>query len=173
MGKLKLKIGDLFTIPLENQETSFGQIVNFPNSKDVFIMCVFDKKQNVESEIKPKEICESPVLLLGYSTDAKLYHKDWLLVGNYTENISKIVLPFHRLGTPPTDIYLVDYSGKRIKEIDEELFNQLSYQTSYSPIRYENALKAHFKLQEWKNDDYDKLLYEYTLKGNKIALAQV
>lgn len=167
--RFKLNVGNVFTIPLGNGEFGFGQIVIFPKFKSEFIMCVFDIKEKNYDVISVEKICNSPILFLGYSTDAKLYHKDWEVIGNYTSNISAIVMPYHRLGTPPGDIYLTNYKSERVCEIDEETFNKLNYLTNYAPIRYENALKAYFGLQEWKEEDYDKLLYKHTLKSNEIA----
>ncbi len=169
--RFKLNVGDIFTIPLAENEVGFGQIICFPRTKDVFIMVVFDAKIafSYTKEYNMEEIVTSKILFLGYSTDAKLYHKDWEVIGNYTSNISAIVMPYHRLGTPPGDIYLTNYKSERVCEIDEETFNKLNYLTNYAPIRYENALKAYFGLQEWKEEDYDKLLYKHTLKSNEIA----
>ena len=66
-------------------------------------------------------------------------------------------------------MYLVNHKGERLREIDENIFNKLMYKTEIAPIRYENALKAYYKLQEWKGEDYDKMLYTSTLDSNNIA----
>jgi hypothetical protein len=166
--KLKLTEGDVFTIPLGNGEVGFGQIIAFPHSKNAFMMVVFDYKIKESDSYDIKSICQSPILLLGNSLDAKLYHEDWKIIGNNKENISRIVFPYYRLGTPPKDIYIVNYRGERLKEITEKVFNQLQYELNVSPIRYENALKAHFKLQEWKSEDYDRILYTNALKSKEV-----
>lgn len=169
MGKkLKLNIGDVFTIPLGNGDVGFGQIIAFPHSKNAFMMIVFDCRNNEELKYDLDTICDSPILFLGNSLDAKLYHNDWQIIGNYTKNIPKIVLPYYRLGTPPEDIYIVNYKGERLKKISKDIFNQLQYELNVSPIRYENALKAHFKLQDWKAEDYDKILYKLALHSKEI-----
>lgn len=173
MGKLKLKVGNVFSIPINDNEVGFGQLINFPRTKDVFIMIVFDYKEKIKDNYNLEKICSSKILFLGYSLDAKLQHKDWNIIGEFTNNISNIILPYHKLGLPPDDTHITNYKGEIIRIATGNEFSQLSYKTTIAPIRYENALKAHFKLQEWKNEDYDKLLYEYTLKSNEIALSQV
>ena len=168
MTKLKLKEGDVFKITLGNGEVGFGQIITFPHSKNAFIMIIFEYKADLQDNFDIEKICNSKILFLGTSLDAKLYHKDWQIIGNYTKNISQVVLPYYRLGTPPRDIYIVNFKGERLKAINEAVFDQLKYETNISPIRYENALKAYYKLQEWKHDDYDKLLYSEALKSKNI-----
>lgn len=167
--RFKLNEGDIFQIPLGNEEWGVGQIVCFPRTRDAFIMIVFDYKMYDSTSNIIENAIESPILLLGYSTDAKLYHKHWQIIGNDKRLISKVEMPFHRLGTPPEDIFLTNYKNERLKPINEPEFNKLDYLTNYAPVRFENALKAHFGLQEWISEDYDKILYEKTLESVKIA----
>ena len=132
-------------------------------------MCVFDYKQSKSDLVVASKICSSPIIFLGYSVDAKLYHKDWVIMDNYIDNIPKIELPFYRLGIPPEDVYLVNFKGEVKKTISIEIFNQLIYETGFSPIRFENALKAYFGFSNWESEFFDNLLYSYTLKSIEIA----
>ncbi len=168
MAKFKLNVGDIFTIPLSNNQVGFGQIVNFPITKDCFIMVVFDYRQDLKHVVDLANISSSPILFLGYSLDAKLYHNSWSVIGNLIENISQIVLPYHKLGISPNDMSITDYKGKILREATANEFARLSYQTIISPIRYENALKAFYKFKEWNMADYDNLLYKHTLNSNEI-----
>jgi hypothetical protein len=167
---MKLNIGDIFTIPLGNNEVGFGQVVSPYNKKSGgFMMATFNFKCSDEySIIKMEDICKNEVLFLGLTFDAKIYHKDWIILGNYKANIESIKMPFYRLGTPPNDIFMVNYKGDKIRPINEQEFNKLTYRTEIAPIRYENALKAHYKIQEWISEDYDKLLYKKNLE-NQIS----
>ena len=158
MSKLKLKEGDVFNIPLNGEEIGFGQIIAIPD-KSSLVIVLFDKKQGIDKEIDFDKICGSRVIMLGNTFDAKLYHKDWQVIGNYTGNINNIAMPVYRLGTPPGDLYLTDYKGNRLRKITLKEFEELTYQIFIAPVRYENALRAYFGLQEWKSEDYDKLLY--------------
>jgi hypothetical protein len=167
--KLKLKEGDVFTIPLGNDYIGYGQITTFPNSRDVFVLCVFDFKNIIGVSTSLEAICNSPIIFLGYSTDAKLYYKDWEILGNFPGNLSNVKLPYYKIGIPPNDLYLVNFKGERLKEIGENIFAQLNYQANFAPIRYENALKAYYGFSEWKKDDYDKLLYQQTLNSIDVA----
>lgn len=158
---MKLNIGDIFTIPIDEARVGIGQIINKPN-KDSLIIVVYDVILNKDLLPPLNELCKNNILLLGHTLDAKLYHKHWVIVGNYNRNISTIYLPYYKLGTPPKDIYIVNYIGDSFRRATISEFNALNYQSIVSPIRYENAVKAHFNLLDWDNT-YNDLLYSYTL----------
>ena len=162
---MKLKVGDIFTITISNDEIGFGQIVAFPNVFTLLII-VFDKKQKIDAEYDFNEILSSRILFLGYTLDAKLYHKHWKVIGN--NPVTNVEFPYHRLGTPPHEIYITDFKGKRIRPCTIEEFDKLDYETVIAPVRYENALKAFYGLKDWIDEDYNKLLYEKTLDSVKV-----
>jgi hypothetical protein len=168
--RFKLNIGDVFTIPLNENEVGFGQcITQHKKTSGGFVIAIFPIKQDKNKAITIEEIVKHQPIFLGYTFDAKLYHKDWEIIGNNTSNIMELKLPYNRLGTPPEEFYLTDVESNRVAKITEDVFNTLTYKTEIAPIRYENALKAYFGLQEWKEEDYDKILYKHTLKSNEIA----
>lgn len=170
MRKLKLNLGDVFSIPLANDLFGFGQIAGAYDKKSGgFLVAIFDFKSTTLNGVQLSSICNSEIIFLGFTFDAKLYHKHWSIIGNYTENISAIIKPYNRIGTPPDEIYLIDVNNMIVSKISEDEFNDLEYKTEIAPIRYENALKAHFGLQEWKSEEYDKILYKYTLKSNEVV----
>ena len=164
---MKLNTGDFFTIPIDEKRTGIGQIVNIPN-KNSFIIIVFDSLWEINFMPVKANFLNFDILLLGYTVDSKLYNKHWTIIGNTQENIDSIYLPYFKLGTPPDDIYIVNYKGDRIRQASMDEFDLLKYQSIVAPIRYENALKAHFNLADWDNK-YDELLYSYTLDSIKIG----
>lgn len=167
--RFNLNIGDVFTIPLDNNQFGFGQVVaSYDKRSGGFVIAIFNYKSDDISNVTISEICSKEILFLGFTFDAKIYHKDWTLIGNYIANIENIIMPYYRLGTPPEEIYIVNHKGECIKDIDEKTFYKLSYKTEIAPIRYENALKAYYGLQEWKEEDYDKLLYKHSIKSKEI-----
>ncbi|EJL74397.1 Imm26 family immunity protein [Chryseobacterium populi] len=170
--RLKLNIGDIFTIPLSEKEVGFGQIVQMPD-KYTLIIVVYNYKTFQAEKYDIEKAVDSEILFLGYTNDAKLYHKDWKIVGNLLNNISRILLPCFKLGLPSADYpdgaRLVDFKGNVLANIDKKTFDKLHFQTEVGPIRFENALKAHFNLHEWIAEDYDKILYQKTLESVEIA----
>lgn len=170
MAKLKLSLGDVISIPLANNLFGFGQIVSpYDRKSGGFLIAIFDFKSSALNGVHLPNICNSEIIFLGFTFDAKLYHKHWSVIGNYTKNISTIKTPYNKLGTPPDEIYLIDADNNILAEISEHEFHDLEYRTEIAPVRFENALKAHFGLQEWKGQDFDKILYNQTLKSNEVA----
>ena len=157
---MKLTEGDVFNIPIDDKHVGFGQIIYQKNKNSgVFMIIVFKGKFKKDASLNFEEVKGSGILYMGYTMDAKLYHKHWDLMGNYPFDIDSLTLPFYRLGTPPDDIYILDYTGKKLRECTLEEFDKLHYKSSVAPIRYEKALKAYHKLLDW-DIDYDKLLYK-------------
>lgn len=171
MGKFNLKLGDVISISISENLFGFAQIVSSYDKKSGgFLIAVFNYKSNTLDEIQLSDICNSDIVFIGFTFDAKIYHKQWIVIGNYTHNVNSVQRPLYfKLGTPPDEFYLVDENGKRLLKISEETFNKLSYKSEIAPIRYENALKAYLGLEEWKVD-YDEILYMQTLKLNKLAI---
>lgn len=166
----KLRVGDVICLPLSEELFGFGQIVDsYDRRSGGFLMAVFDCKTNKPKSISLSSICRSEVIFLGFTFDSKLFHKQWFVIGNYTENLSSIKKPYYKLGTPPDEIYLIDFNNNILSKIPESLFSNLEYKTEIAPMRYENALKAYFGLAEWKVEDYNKLLYENVLNSNELA----
>lgn len=163
---MQLKIGDIFTVALNDLEVGFGQIIAFP-TRSSLIICLFSVKLPSNKLYDLTLVSNADVILLGYTLDAKLYHKDWVVIGN-REPSKRILLPYHKVGLPPGDMFIADFKGKKIRKCTLEEFNSLHHQTTIAPIRYENALKAFFQLMEWKPDDYDKLLYKNSVASNEI-----
>jgi hypothetical protein len=165
-NSMRLKIGDIFTVAVSDLEVGFGQILAFP-TKSTLIICLFDLKLARANNYDVTLISKADVCMLGYSLDAKLYHKHWLVIGNI-EPSKGILLPYNKVGSTPDDMFLTDYKGRKLRKCSNEEFDLLNYQTVIAPVRYENALKAFFNLGEWKVDDYDKLLYKYSVASNEI-----
>jgi hypothetical protein len=163
---MKIKTGDIFTIPIDDTRIGFGQIINIPN-KNNFIIVIYKLASDKDNIPRLEEIVKEEILFLGYTLDAKLYHKHWLIIDNYIDNISTIPLPYYKLGTPP-DVSIVDFKGDEIRNATQAEFDKLNYQTVVAPVRYENALKAFYKKLEW-NDDFERLMYDQTLNSIKTV----
>lgn len=162
---MRLKVGDLFTIPLNGEEVGFGQIVARPN-KATLIIVVYDLRSKVSESYNLEKVGSSNVLLLGYTLDAKLYHKHWEIIGN--NPVKDVEMPIYKVGIPPGDIFITNYKGEVIRSCTVEEFDQLIYLTVIAPVRYENAVKAYFGLQEWIDEDYNKILYKSVLASVKV-----
>lgn len=155
-------------MPIDEQRIGFGQIVSTRSHN--FIMIVFEGTWDKNEKPKLKEIAQREILFMGYSMDAKLYHKHWEIIGNYNKNLKQIELPYYRLGTPPDEIYLLDHTGKKIRPCTEEEFEKLKYRKVKAAVEYELALKAYYGQQEWE-EDFEELKPENLLAGRRAIEA--
>jgi hypothetical protein len=163
---MKLKVGDVFTIPISDDKTGFGQIIKIPN-KSNFIIIVFKQAYPDKDWPSTDEIIKDEILFLGYTMDALFYHKYWHIIGNNTSNLNKISLPYFKLGTPP-DMKIVNFKGDKVRKANKSEFDNLEYETVVAPVGYEAALQAYHKLAEWE-EYFDKILYDKTLESIKVV----
>ena len=160
---IKIREGDVFTIPIDIERVGFGQILRIPN-KNNFIIVVYEFYSNTSDGHVLADIIKKPILLMGYTMDAKLYHRHWLIIGNYLCNISDVPMPLFKIGVPPGDIYLLDFAGRVIRPCTVEEFDALNYRKVIAPIRYERALQAFYGIGEWK-EEYNEMKIANYLKG--------
>jgi hypothetical protein len=146
--RLKLKEGDIFTIPIDDHTHGYGQIVKIPDRYS-FIMIVFEGRWGNDEIITIDMIVQNKVLFLGFTTDALLYHGKWVIIGNSTLNLSSIVMPYFKLGLPLESQSLVNYNLHIIRPATSEEAKLLSYHSSASPIGYQKALQAYYGLIEY------------------------
>ncbi|WP_143961168.1 Imm26 family immunity protein [Litoribacter populi] len=163
---MKLKTGDIFTIPIDDARIGLGQIVNIPN-KNNFIIIVFKNSYDKNKIPSLEEIVKSEVLFLGYTLDAKLYHKHWVIIGNYADNVASIPLPYFKLGTSP-DVNIINYKGDFVRKAKQEEDKYIEYKTVTAPVEYELALKAYHNVVDWE-EDFNSLLYKETLNSIKVV----
>jgi hypothetical protein len=164
--KKTLLLGDLFKIPLDGNRFGLGIILYV--AKHNFVIAIYDVMYYNDHSIDFDDLKNKPIVFFGYTLDAKFYHGDWTIIGNVGSlELSEIYFPYYKLGTPPKDIYVVNYKGEKLRKATLKEFEQLDYETTIAPIRYENALKAHFNLIEWK-DDYNSILYSKVLNSVKL-----
>jgi hypothetical protein len=162
----KLKIGDIFTIPVSDDKNGFGQIIKIPN-KHNFIIIVFDGLYSGFEWPSTNEIIQNKILFLGYTMDALFYHEYWNIIGNEFQNLEKIELPYFKLGTT-TSTVIVDYKGDKVRKATKIEDENLSYLTVSAPICYELALKAYYKLEDWI-EEYNNYFYSKTMESIKIV----
>ncbi|MFO0386097.1 MAG: Imm26 family immunity protein [Flavobacteriales bacterium] len=169
MGKrLKLRIGDIFPISLGNGEESFGQITSFARTHNVFYVCLFDYKKERNTPLDIPLMCSSDILFLGATTDSKFYHGEWSVVENYTNNISGILFPFHKIYTLD-GYFLLDHKSKEYCKLTENVQAEFNNPIDFDPSEFETAIKMHFKLIPWDSNLIEDLMYSYCIKSNKLG----
>jgi hypothetical protein len=160
-----IKRGTVFTIPLDDDHFSYGQIIKkrFP----IYYMVAYNIKTSINIELEV--VINTEILFLGNFFDALLRNGRWTVVGVIEPPCERIPYPKHKVFV--NGRYCVeawDFSERRWAT-DEEV-ELLENSTSVAPIRLENAIKAHFGYRLWDHDAFDFLLYNHVLLSSKITI---
>ncbi|MCT4787347.1 Imm26 family immunity protein [Exiguobacterium aestuarii] len=151
--KVKVKIGDIFSIKLNENLFSYGQVLSIGPICDFLI--IFDLVSDEHPLVKgiPKE----QIIFLVPTIISRIEDGLWEVLGN--ESIPEIHFPNYKEETQE-GYQLIDYlgnvksEGKKLIELDK-----LKELESWSPSSVENATRARFLGTEW-NSYYDDLIYD-------------
>lgn len=163
--KIRVKVGDVFQIPIDDSHISFGQVL--VNNSGVLRIATFKKKYKLSDTPSIEQIVTEPILLLTDTMDAKIWSGDWKVYGNTNVISDSLPKPRFKLGMEPVYITNYEQTRKRIASADEA--NILDHKFSVSPIRIQNGRQAYFGIKEW-DDDFDKLTLEYCIEKSKINI---
>ncbi len=152
-----LDLGDVFTIPLDDERVGYGQIVDrWGKSGGHFYFAVFDGVHPADAEPDLDAVLAEPLALLGLSMDALLLHGHWRVVGHREVDTAAVPWPAYKEGVSPRVFDVVDYTGQRRRRATPEEAEALPFRAVVAPIVIEDALKALHGLKNW-NPAYDKL----------------
>ncbi|WP_169472389.1 Imm26 family immunity protein [Pedobacter hiemivivus] len=144
---LRLKEGDVFTVPIDETTKGYGQIVKIPN-KSKLLICVFEGRWDINEEQEISKMVKQPILFLGFTSDALLFHRKWVIIGNITTNLPSITMPLFKLAFPP-ETKLVNYKLEILRKATPLEDKLLPFQSSNSPIGYQKALQAYYDLLDY------------------------
>ena len=149
----KLRVGDVFTIPLDAPRLGVGQVVGLRTH--TYLMAIFSRPIVRDVETVDTALA-SPIAFLAESLDAKIWAGDWTIVTNRLPDPSIPMPAFRQMVGSPGRIDIVDYSEtrRRPSEGTEPLW--VPNRSTVAPVRLEHALRASLGLEPW-NDAYDEL----------------
>jgi hypothetical protein len=110
-----LKVGDVFTVPIDDKRVGCGQIVvPWGRSGGQFYFAFFDGLYPRREPPALDAVVAQPLILLGLSLDALLVHGHWQVIGNREVDPGAIPWPAYKEGiSPPGTFEVVDYTGQR------------------------------------------------------------
>jgi hypothetical protein len=163
MKRIKVKVGDVFAIPLGNGEYGFSQIID-----DIFQQCyvIYDYKSQVFPD--PKEIVKYKILVLTYTVDVFIQDRRWPLVGNATPS-SDVIFPEYIIGSSENE-RVMDHHGKTIRKATEEDKKKLTHMTSVSPALLENIAQHLLLGSEEMPKHFDISKYIYRGHSERYSL---
>ena len=151
--RLKLKEGDVFTIPIDGNTQGYGQIVKIPD-KYSFIMVVFEGKWSKNDTVSIEAIINTPILFIGFTLDALLYHGRWVIIGNITSNLGLIVIPYYfKMGLPTESQQLINYKLEVLRMATQQESDLLYRHHGRSPIGYQKMLQAYYGIGDLDDED--------------------
>ncbi len=155
MARTRIKVGDVFTLPLDDERLGFGQVVA-KYKKDGYYFAIFDRAYSRSALPSASKVIMDRVAFLALSLDAKIFAGHWQIVGN--EPVAPdLPMPAYKetVGTPDR-VDVVDYSGAQRRRATADEAELLPYQTIVSPAVLEKALRAKHGLEPW-HEIFDKL----------------
>ena len=119
-GRKKLRVGDVFRLPLDDTRVGYGQIVHKWEGPSYYF-AIFDGTYPAGAEPDLDEIVRRPIVLLARSLDALLWHDVWEVVGHTRVDVDNIPWAAYREGlTRMGSCSVVDYTGERRRSADTE-----------------------------------------------------
>lgn len=156
---VKARVGDVFLIPLDSQQSAVGQVIREHNGE---LFCgIFDVLVS-ESSAVTDELNPSSLVLCANTLDAKLWHGDWPLVGNRRNNLGAFPTPIYKVDTLSKTV-IVSFEDKRVRAASKDDAARLRYRTVVAPVRLEMATKAYFTRDAW-DPKYEELLAGHYLE---------
>jgi Immunity protein 26 len=148
--KKGIEAGDIFCFQVSAKGFAYGQVL-ISNILQYIIIYeeILDQISSLNAEA-------SPILLSGWTMDAKLRNGDWEIVGRI-DPPTAVEFPLYKVGISG-QMWVTDVRGCTLRLATAEEEAGLSFQSSHSPGLYEDAFKAHHGLAPWESY-FEKLLH--------------
>lgn len=159
------KRGDVFLVPIDSTRVGLGQIVDVLPSE--LYVVLYANAWKASSPPAPQEVVDQAVLFASLTLDAKLYHGDWTIIGNVTNNLANIKLPLSKVRISG-EMHIESHDGRWSRHATPEEAEQLRFRKTVAPVRLEKALKAHYGILE-PHPAYDELRYDLVVDLPKLG----
>jgi hypothetical protein len=149
-----LKVGDLFTIPVDESRVAVGQLADKVHT--AWYVIVYGSTYPTGESIAADEVARSPIRIQALTFPARINHGYWHVFGHASIDTASIEWPEFKVMTPKTHV-VTDHRGDTIREatsIDRHRLPEMSF---VSPMIVEMAAKALFGVGPWQSH-FDKLL---------------
>ncbi|HYG29065.1 MAG TPA: Imm26 family immunity protein [Allosphingosinicella sp.] len=152
MGKrIKISGGDIFRFSAGTDGYGYGQVLVTDIIQYIVVFePVFSSTATIE------EVIREDRLLAGWSSDALMWHGQWLIVGNAPP--IDFTFPQYKIQIEG-QTWVTDFKGKSLRLATTDEARDLRFHTSNAPITFERAFKAYHGLLPWKAH-YDELRLE-------------
>jgi hypothetical protein len=150
MKRLRLKVRDIFELPINSNLVGYGQIVR---AGKVLYVVIFEEAYPRTEGVDIQKVAAGNIFLVGHTLDARLYHGMWKLMGNVPVNTARIPFPCYKLELYSEGMVVVDFDDIVMRKANKYEENLLTFRTTRAPIGFEHALQAKHGVRPWDPDD--------------------
>lgn len=146
MRKKKVNIGDVFTIPLNENRYGYGQVVEIGEMYDILIAFDYISRDKI---LDVQEILSKDIVFLLRTTIVYIEDGYWDVIGN-ADLPTDLNVPKYYIRDGLNDFEVVTASEHFVRIATEEDLNKYSENIAYSAGFLEDALNATLDTQNWK-----------------------
>jgi Immunity protein 26 len=161
MAKPRIKVGDVFSIPIDENRVGYGQVIFKNHSSFPIYIAVFRTVYECSSQVAPSAITNDEIALVGGTMDALICHGRWNILGNVSPDLARIPRPNFKVIFDNID-YLEDFDGNRLREATSIDVRYYDDRWTRAPIAFQSALKALHGIGTW-DFSFDKLTIQHAL----------
>jgi hypothetical protein len=147
---IRIKAGDIFEIPAPDGRKGYGQVIL---SKTLQYIVVFGELYVSPPDVD--ELLKSDIFLVGWTSDALFFHDRWKVIANRAPLSDRVPFPSYKINVRG-ERYVHDFNDEGYRPATTEDWELLEFESSRSPIGYQDALLAHHGFGSWDSRD-DKL----------------
>lgn len=149
----KLSVGDVFTIPIDDDRVGVGQLVDaYEDSDGHFYMAIFDELHPAGDAPDASEVTDGKLAFLALASDGLLHDGSWEVVGRCEVDRDALPWPAYKEETDE-GFDVVDHSGGRRRTATDKEAERLPFRTIVTTKVLEDALKARHGIGEVHEDD--------------------
>ncbi len=163
---VKISIGDVFTIPLSENDFGLGQVVDVLGAE--LYLIAFAEVWGVETPPNADSVLSLKPHFATLSLDAKLWNGDWEIIGNVTGNLNSIRRPLFKIRQRGV-MFVESQDGTKARPAKSDELEQLRFRGTVSPIRIQKAVQAQNGIIEW-NEMFDELRYSYAESSSALEI---
>jgi hypothetical protein len=153
-GRKRFRVGDVFTIPIDDERVGLGQIVDDDQDSDAhFHIAVFDELHRHDEALDVDAAVKREIAFLALSMDALLYNDMWKVVGHCEVDMENLSWPAYKEAVDTDKWELVDHSGKRRRAATAEEAERFPFRPIVDPKVLELALQARHGIGDVHEDD--------------------
>lgn len=153
--RVRLRVGDLVEIPIDDQRSCYGQVFDI-SQPGKFYFGVFDAAFSTGEPPESDAIARCDLLLVAETLDALLFHGRWHVVGN-TGVQADVPYPWFRVAFgSEAKPYVANYSRTVIRPAQPHELALVDHRATFAPIILDQAVKARFGIGDWR-PEFDQL----------------